>query len=370
MKKGLFFACIFWVNTAQAKTFVIDISANHASAKEKKFAGVTGGDTLLFAAGERGAIQFADFVGSPGHYITIINADSLCEIKSLLLPYGISMRNCHYVRLCGGGSKKQKYGIKIAEVSNEGAGLGISDKSDNIEICFIEISNTKGPGILCKTNPDCFTSSDNFTMLNTSIHNNYIHHTGTEGMYIGSTAYEGAKIKCDSVIVTKFPPVLDGVEVYDNEVSYTGWDGIQISDAIHVKCYHNHITFDSQKDEPWQNCGLIIGGGASGAFYENTIEQGKGFPINCFGKSDLKITSNKIIMDSSSTKTAIYINDKMADKKTSYLLKNNTIQTQHQPAIVIINKINRKQDVIKGNLVNGKNVSENVSYQGVKPAIK
>jgi len=370
MKTRLFFALIFSIQLLPAKTILISASVNHLDGKEKKYAEIAAGDTLMLEGGERGGIQFVNFAGTAGKYVTIINADSMCDIRSPQLPYGISLRNCHYVRLCGTGNQKIKYGIKIAEVTKDGAGLGISDKSDHIEVCFIEICNTKGPGILCKTNPDCFTDKNNFTMVGTSIHHNYVHHTGTEGMYIGSTAYEGSKIKCDSSTITRFPPILDSVNVFDNEVSYTGWDGIQISDAIHVKCYHNAISYDSQKDVPEQNCGLIIGGGTSGDFYENTIENGKGYPINCFGKGNVKISSNKIVMVGSSTKTAIYMNDKLADRKTRYQLENNDIQTQHLPAITVINKKNRKPDLLNGNRVNGKSAAENISYQGLKPTIR
>jgi Right handed beta helix region len=207
-------------------------------------------------------------------------------------------------------------------------------------------------------------------MRGTSIHNNYVHHTGTEGMYIGSTAYEGTRLICDSVTVNRFPPVLDTVEVYENEVSYTGWDGIQISDAIHVKCYRNTIMYDSQKDTPDQNCGLIIGGGASGDFFENTIEHGKGYAINCFGKGPVGIIKNTIVMDSASNKIAVYISDKLADKATNYTIFLNDIQTSFLPVLKIVNAKGRKPDWIKENNLHGADLSKAIVFQGVKPKIK
>lgn len=370
MRKEFFIAFLLFINLAQAKTIVVGIKTNHLSAKDKAVLGLQGGDTIMLEAGDRGAIQFADIDGNADNYITIINAEGLCEIKEATLPYGISLRNCHYVRLSGNGSAKIPYGIKIAEVTRDGAGLGISDKSDNIEVCYLEISNTKGPGILCKTNPDCITDRDNYTSVNTSIHNNYVHHTGTEGMYIGSTAFEGSKIRCDSALVTRFPPLLKNVAVYENVVEYTGWDGIQISDAIDVECFGNKISYDSQKDEPWQNCGLIIGGGASGRFYQNVISFGKGYPINCFGTGEVEIRDNEIVMDITSTKTAIYVNDKLATQQTKYLIDGNTIDTKHLPAIVIINRKQRKPDLIKDNKVKGASTADAVSFEGTKPIIK
>ena len=370
MRKSILIICMALAGLVQARTFDVAIKTNHVSPKEKSYAGLTGGDTLMLEAGARSAIQFADLEGLPGNYITIINAPGISEINAGILPYGISLRNCHYIRLTGTGSKKYPYGIRIAEVGHGGAGLGISERSDNIEVCHLEICNTDGPGILCKTNPDCLTYRENYTMLNTSIHNNYVHHTGTEGMYIGSTAFEGTRIKCNNDSVTHFPPFMKNVEVYENLVEYTGWDGIQISYATNVKCFRNQIHFDSQKDVAWQNCGLIIGGGATGRFYENTISNGKGFPINCFGAGQVEITGNSIIQDSSSTKLAIYINDKLADKLTHYILRNNSIQTRHTPVITLVNNLNRMPDLIEGNRIRGVSKKDAVTFEGVKPVIK
>ena len=116
MKRGFFIALLFLLNNAQAKTFLIELQTNHVSAKDKLFAEVLGGDTLMLQAGSRGGIQFADFEGANGKYITITTNGALCEIKETVLPYGISLRNCHYVRLTGSGSEENKYGIKIAVV--------------------------------------------------------------------------------------------------------------------------------------------------------------------------------------------------------------------------------------------------------------
>ena len=370
MKKAIVIGLLFLVNSAQAKTFFVPLQTNHVSAKDKLFADVRGGDTLILQAGERGGIQFADFEGTPGDYITIKADGPLCEIRETVLPYGISLRNCRCVRLTGNGSEQNKYGIKISEVSHDGAGLGISDKSDHIEICYIEICATKGPGILCKTNPDCVTYRETYCASNFSIHHNYIHHTGTEGMYIGSTAFEGVKMKCGEDTVIRLPSLLKNVEVYDNAVAYTGWDGIQISNAINVKCYNNSIDFDSQKDEPWQNCGLIIGGGTSGKFYNNMISGGKGFPINCFGTGKVEITGNRIFQKTNSTKTAIYVNDKLADNRAHYIISKNTIDTKHFPAIHVINRKQRKPDLIKGNIIVPDTGSTVILYEGVKPVLK
>jgi hypothetical protein len=372
MKKKIFIAAILCANISYATTIHIGVKTNHIAANDPSISNLHNGDTLMLDTGARGAIQFADITGAPDSYITIINANGLCEIKTDALPYGISLRNCHFIRISGNGSNIYPYGIKVDGVNckGNGAGLGISDKSDNIEVCHLEICNTRGPGILCKTNADCQTDQKNYVSQNTSIHDNYVHHTGTEGMYIGSTAFKGTKLICGGDTLILLPPLLKNVRVFDNLVEYTGWDGIQISNATDVSCYHNKIFYDSQKDQAWQNCGLIIGGGASGRFYENTIANGKGFPINCFGNGNIEITGNLITMDSASTKLAVYINDKLADQKTRYVVTGNIIDTHHYPAIKIINKKKRAPDVIKNNIFPVATHSDIISFEGVKPILK
>ena len=278
-----------------------------------------------------------------------MNDTGFCDIHSKALPYGISFRNCSYIKLSGNGSSKHAYGVRIAEVSVPGAGLGISSRTDHIEICNIEISNINGPGILCKTEPDCSTSADNYTQYYTSIHHNYIHHTGTEGMYIGSSAFEGVQVRCDSVRYLSMPPTLCYLSIYDNLVEYTGWDGIQVCYSTHVKCYRNTIRYDSQKDEKWQNTGLIIGGGTSGEFFDNIIEHGKGYGINCFGRGRVIIRGNHVRMDGAPDRYAIYLSDKLADRDTRYWVIRNSFETNYLPYIKTSKEKYNTNILVKGN---------------------
>jgi hypothetical protein len=369
MKKNIFIAALLLIaNISYATTFHIKVTTNYLPATDPSISKLHSGDTIMLDAGPRCAIKFSGITGAPGKYITIINANGLCEITTTVLSYGISLDNCHYIRLTGTMSKIYPYGIKVNGVNcnGGGVGLGISNKSDNIEVCHLEICNTIGQGILCKTDPGCQTDTN--SVLNTSIHDNYIHHTGSEGMYIGYSDCMGLKFLCGSDSVICLPPLLKNVQVFNNLVDSTGYDGIQISCSIDVVCYHNQIFHDSQKNTFGQNTGLIIGGGASGRFYENTIANGKGYPINCFGNGNIEITGNLIRMDSTLTKSpnqwAIYINDKVADQNTTYKVTGNTINTQYYPAIKIVNNNNRNPDILKDNIFSVPIHSDIILYEG------
>ncbi|HWB62909.1 MAG TPA: right-handed parallel beta-helix repeat-containing protein [Chitinophagales bacterium] len=349
-------------HSAEAGSFYINPETEYVDGKGKTYNHLQPGDTLILEPGKREAIAFANINGAAGKSIVIMNGTGLCEINSAKLPYGISLRDCHYIKLCGAGWSKEAYGIKIAEVKHSGAGLGVSDKSDNVDVSFIEIAHTNGPGLLCKTDPTCSTDRWNSVQYNISIHNNYIHHTGTEGLYIGSTAFEGVPEKCDSVKKILLPPLLIDVSVYDNTVDYTGWDGIQISNAQKVNCHGNKIYHDSQKQQEWQNCGLIIGGGASGKFYNNTIAHGLGYGINCFGNDLVEITGNQVTMDSAQKKCAIYLNDKLSNKATHYVVRGNLIITSFAPAIKAVNKRRNKPDEVIANKITGVLAEKAISY--------
>lgn len=320
-----------------AKSFPVASNRSRVSGTDKLFNAVSPGDTILLCGGRRDALQFYGLHGAPGNYITIINDTSVCTISSLHLPYGISFRNCSYLRLSGKGCASRKYGISVQELRQPGAGIGISARTDHFEMEYVEICNTSGPGLMCKTEPDCLVSANNYVQEDISIHDNYIHHTGTEGMYIGSTAFEGMRLLCDSAHRLIMPPTIKHLRVYNNLVEYTGWDGIQISMATDVYCSDNTIRYDSRKNEAWQNCGLIIGGGAEGVFRNNLIEHGLGYGINCFGRHDVAITGNTVLMDSAPSKCALYVSDKLADNKSRYFIDSNTIYSNLPETIKTVN---------------------------------
>jgi hypothetical protein len=368
MKKFCLALGLLTTNFLYAKVFIIPTSVAVINQTDKRYSSLRAGDTLLMEPGVRGPIQFNNLCGSPNHNIVIINGNGLCDIQSTALPYGISIRNCHDIILSGAGNNQAAYGIKISQVEPTGAGLGVSDNSDNIEIKNLEICHINGPGILCKTNAAC--NSSVAILYNFSIHDNYVHHTGTEGLYIGSSAFRGEKKSCDGVTQTLTPPVLQTVLVYNNLVENTGWDGIQISDSKAVQCYANKIYYDSRKKQEWQNSGMVIGGNASGSFTDNIIAHGYGYGITCVGNKDIVISNNMITMDSALDKPAIYINDKLADDDTHYLVKDNTIETAYLPTIKMVNKKRIVADALTHNKIISAAHGQAVSSEGLPPIVK
>ena len=187
------------------------------------------GDTLFFAGGTRGHMLIRNFSGEPGNPVIFTNLDSAVVIDSDY-HYGISIQNCRYFRFTGTGTLNNFYGFNVKRVLG-GAGIGIGSMSSDYEIDHFSIANVPVAGIYAKTDPDCsFTSTrEKFTQYNTIIHDNYIGEAGNEGLYIGSSKYLGQVVNCNGIDTLLYPSILDGVEIYSNIISYSGWDGIQVS---------------------------------------------------------------------------------------------------------------------------------------------
>ena len=294
------------------------------------------GDTICLLAGAKEYLFIKNLHGEADNYIVIINKDGEVIIDNDHY-YGISVNNCSYLKITGSGVDETMYGIRILRVS-EGSGLGIGNKSTDIEIERLEIANTKYSGIVAKSSPDCTfeTIRENFTMFNTNIHDNYLHDIGNEGMYIGSSFYLGKDIYCDGEPVFVLPHVMDGVRIYNNIVENTGWDAIQVGSATTACFIHdNSIKHDSYAEEQWQMSGILIGGGSNCDCYNNRVEDGKGDGIDVLGLGNQKIYNNLIINAGKTyfpgenptihPKHGIYVGNVSTLENAGYYFYNNTI---------------------------------------------
>lgn len=252
------------------------------------------GDTLCLMAGARGPLYLKNIIGTEREPIVVINKGGQSIISSDL-TYGLRFAESKHIILSGSGDSNTEYGILIQDVVN-GYGLDIGTRSTNFEIEYLEIKNVKIAGIVAKTDPNCIFPSDreNFTMFNLKIHNNYIHHTGNEGMYIGSSFFLGQYIS--SCNATLFPHIIDGVEIYNNRVEYTGWDGIQVGSALNNCNVHNNLIYkDSQAEATYQMSGIIINTGSRCNVFNNQIIDGKGTGILNQGAGGQKFYNNLIV---------------------------------------------------------------------------
>lgn len=337
MKKFLSLICISMVCssllTLKATKHIITLQQLYIDGSKLT---IQPGDTILIQAGERRSLKLLNFHGADGNYIVFMNYGGEVIIRNNTMPYGISLNNCSYFRFTGTGCDSIKYGIKVLETKSGASGLGVGDLSTNFEVDHIEIANTGFAGIISKTDPVCNLSKNrgNFTQYQSVFHDNYIHNTSGEGMYIGHSYYTGWTTTCDSQRVVLYPSELKGVRIYNNRIDSAGWDGIQVGCATEdCEIYHNTVTNYGTEAIYAQHTGIQIGGGTTGKCYNNKIMTGTGMGIAVFGLGNNEIYNNIIYNagynhypnDSTVRIHGIFCDDRATIPGSSFKFYNNTI---------------------------------------------
>lgn len=320
--KGQVTSCTWTVSNT---TFQIDGRENASMIKP--------GDTICLAPETWEFLIITHLHGTPDAPIVIINGSGKVTITGFY--YGIRIDSCSYLKLSGKGISSLPYGILITE--NTGNGISIEGLSTDIEIEGIEITQVGLVGIMAKSDPDCNDfrpTRDKYTMRNLIIHDNWIHITGMEGMYIGNTSYTGMELPaCDTIV---FPHLIRGVQIHHNKIEYTGWDGIQVASSDSgCSVSHNQVSYDSQEEYWYQMSGIFLGGGSRCDCYNNVIKDGKGDGINVFGLGDQKIYNNLIVNAGRSyypdsmfypyRKSGIFIGEVVTTPGAGYLTAYNTV---------------------------------------------
>ena len=216
-----------------------------------------GGDTLIIPSGWKNHLNISGVFGVSGNPIIITNSSdakiSITEVMTVS-PYGsISIVNSRYIVLDGSNYYSETYGISMA---NGYYGIRLY-QSEDIEMKYIEIMDTKYPGIQWQKGTwPAFQNVENMI-----VHNCYIHDTGTEGIYLGSSNFDP----------TLYPSFKD-CKIYSNVVEDTGWDGIQLcgGDEGVNEIYDNHLNGCGHLDSA-QHCHGIFLDYVIGSIYNNLV---------------------------------------------------------------------------------------------------
>jgi hypothetical protein len=310
------------------------------------------GDTVCIQASTKRYLRFINFHGTPEKYIVFINSGGPVIVQNTDMTYCLKLGNCSYFKFTGTGDSNTKYGIKVLR-SREGAnGMSVDDCCTNFEVDHVEVANTGFAGIMSKTDPKCDLSTNrgNFTQYQSIFHDNYIHNTGGEGMYIGHSFYSGWTTTCGGVSTVLIPSVMKGVRVYNNIVDSAHWDGIQVGSASEdCEIYNNKVTNFGVDCTYAQNNGIQIGGGTTGKCYNNYIANGSGCGIIVFGTGNNDFYNNIIVnagynyfpTDSTKRVHGILCDDRATIPGSSFNFYNNTIITPKTDGIRLMSTISR-----------------------------
>lgn len=357
-----FWICLAGLQTVsgQKTSFHIGPEVLFLNGQDDIYRDVDPGDTLFFDAGNRSYLLIKNFQGEEGKPIVMINSGGTVIIDTDHY-FGISIQNCRYFKFTGTGNPAG-YGFKVTRVAN-GSGMGIGDRSSDFEIDHISIENCSIGGIYAKTDPDCsfIATRENFTQFNTIIHDNYIANSGNEGLYVGSAKYFGQNVNCNGKDTLLLPSLLDGVQIYNNIVKYSGWDGIQVSSAsTNCKIFSNLVMFDSQAEYASQMSGIIIGGGTKCDCYNNVISGGRGDGIEVHGLGGTRVYNNIIVNagrsflpdDLTQMKHGIFISDVSVENDSAFFIQNNTIINPKSDGIRFSSILSRDNLIASNAIIN------------------
>lgn len=279
------------------------------------------GDVICLMAGVKQSLRIFNFQGSANNYLVFKNCGGQLVLSNSTGNYGISVQNSKYFRLTGTGDSNFLYGIKVSQSGSMGVTLGTY--STDYELDHLELANTGFAGIMSKTEPDCNVRDlRSFVQRNTYFHDNYIHHTGGEGFYVGYTAYPSGTKQCGGQTVTVYPHRLEGVAIYRNLLENTGWDGIQLgSTTADGAIYENIVENFGTANQFGQSNGLQLSAGVVADVYDNWLSTGPGNGMAVFGAGG-NLIYNNVILDAGAS--GIFCDDRYTTPGEGFHFINNT----------------------------------------------
>lgn len=252
------------------------------------------GTIVYIPAGTRGALLLKNFKGTAAAPIIIVNKGGKVTFStSTSASYGFKTQNCTYFKVLGNGVSTIKYGFVV---NGGNIGMTMDDLSSDFEIANVEVRNSGFAGIMAKTDPSCdpATWRGHFTMKNVSIHDNYVHKTGGEGLYIGNSFYQdGVSTSCGTVL----PHDVVNAKIYRNLTDSTGSEGIQVGSATSgCDIYSNTVKNPGVSPfSAYQDNGIQIGEGTGGRCFNNLVSNAPGNGIIVLGLGDNVVFNNYIL---------------------------------------------------------------------------
>ncbi|MBO1255746.1 DUF5011 domain-containing protein [Alteromonas sp. 5E99-2] len=292
-----------------------------------------------------GPLRWENIIGTAEEPVIIQNCGGQVHINPDTSAYGWKFLNSKHFKILGDGDPRYEYGIKVT--TKTGFFLTMEYFTTDFEIAHVEIAGLGATvadngfaGIGMKTSPyqDCDLFEDptksGFLMDNVSVHDNYIHDLGGEGIYAGHGFYQGRQeSRCDEGVIT-YAHNIHNLSIYDNIITDVGYDGIQVKNAdLNARIYNNVVRNYGLEGKGSHDEGIFIGDGFEGWVYSNWIENGPGhgLQVNAFG--DTQIFNNVVI---NSGDDGVYLNNRsasFANRDGSFLIAHNTFVNMGDDAI-------------------------------------
>ncbi len=292
---------------------------------------VAPGERVCVRGGERPFLRLYNLQGTSEAPIEVVNCEGVVDISNDDRGYGLSGDGLVHVHVTGSGEEGVEYGFRI-RASKDGpdysaSGVVFGGLSTNYELDHLEVYETGFAGFSLKTEPRCDLSANlgQFVQYDTYVHHNYVHDTGGEGFYLGSTGYGGREYDCDGTPTLLHPHEHHGFFIHHNLVEDTGWDGMQVGvTPVDCEVHHNTIRRVGLDQEQYQDNALQIGGASACRVWANRLEDGPTNGMIVLDAADTEIVNNVIAGFGAH---GIYLNDRdtAAVAGSSYVLAHNTV---------------------------------------------
>lgn len=264
--------------------------------------GVGPGDVVCVMAGEYEFIRFQHIQGSEGDPVVITNCGGAVNVRNTTRAYAIIFEaDSRHFHMTGTGTEGVEYGFTASCPDVDpwpGVGLWMQGRSTNYEIDHVEVFETGFAGVMSKTDPLCDGSADQdvFVQRDVRLHHLYVHDTGGEGFYVGSTQSAGHEISCDGMQEVHQPHFLEGIEIDHVIVENTGWDGMQVGMAREGCSVHDNVIRNVGLDnELYQTRGLQVGTFSACDVRRNTFERGPTIGVFVLHAADTTVSDNVVV---------------------------------------------------------------------------
>jgi hypothetical protein len=374
--------CDFTITTA---TSDVDFTASEL----KTLLGVTSlaGKRICIQAGTytNKRITFRNVEGTASQPVIIKNCGGQVIINNQGNPTAMNaivMWDVKYIKLlgnsCAAAPDNIQYGIRAKSNANyvEASALATGGITD-IEMAWLDIgadpggTNTAGAaGVKIIDQPGCDqdtisnrNSPNRKVIRNILVHDNYIHNTGDEGIYIGKgdSWYPAGGFPTDCPSTRSWSNSIKGARIYNNRIENTGWDGLQLKDGDEdVKIYNNDIRNYGLANNGAQNEGMVLGAGVVGDVYHNLIINGTGWGLFYKGLGNLNFHNNLI---ANTGEDGMYLNgnEGVTTAANSYLrIVNNTIVKTGQAGVTMFNYNTLTSRILVNNIIAEVDASSNV----------
>jgi MYXO-CTERM domain-containing protein len=328
--------------------------------------GIQPGDVICIQAGKREFLVLENIVGTQTAPVVIKNCGGKVEIANDDRGYGININGSSFFHLTGTGDPAIEYGFDVIASRTgpdySGSGVPVGGLSTDYEIDHIEVRETGFAGFILKTESRCDGTANlgNFVQKNTRVHHTYVHDTGGEGFYVGSTGYGGREFDCNGVPTILYPHEHDGVYLHHNIIENTGWDGLQVG-VTPKNCEVNHnriVGVGKTATDMVQTRGIQIGGASACKIFGNYLADGPTIGIFVLGAANTEVSNNVV---ANFAEDGIYGNDQELDAVTgsSYLFLHNTVVNSGETGLSLFG------DRISGNAVGNNLFVASASPHGI-----